>query len=329
MAHLNDDEGGQIILIAALALAVTFIGLALVVNSAIYTQNLASRGEVAGSNDALEMRAMVESNVGQGITAANRYNHSNQTTLKTGTRESIRTVSTQTERQRVTSGTLVNVTLADSPTYGTRIAQNDTSVFNSSEATPSTDWTVGERIKRPSDGTNATRRFVINATELPSSGSKFVVTANGTGSNSKWKMRIWGSVGPSGTVNVSVERPAGTPSTQACGVSIEEPYAHIDVTGGTVQGEPCLALQGGDFDGRFAHGVGDEYNITYKRGDQIKGNYSMVVRGSRPANPLDTAPKSPLSTIAIYNATVRYRYDTSNLRYEAKIRVAPGEPDAS
>ncbi|WP_336329227.1 DUF7261 family protein [Haloarcula sp. CGMCC 1.2071] len=325
MAHL-DDERGQIILIAALALAVTFIGLALVVNSAIYTQNLASRGEVAGSNDALEMRAMVETNVGQGVTAANRYNYSTQTTLETGVRESTRTVSTQTERQRVTSGTLVNVTLAGSPTYGTRIAQTNTSLFESGEATPSADWMVRERVTRPGDGTNATRRFVINATQLPSSGSEFVVVANGTGGNPKWTMRVWGDVGPSGTVNVEVDTPSGT---QTCAVPIEEPYAHIDVTGGTVQGEPCLALQGGSFDGRFAHGVGDEYNITYESGDQIRGNYSMVVRDSKRAYTLDTAPASPFSTTAIYDVTVRYRYDTSNLRYEAKIRVAPGEPDAS
>ncbi len=101
------------------------------------------------------------------------------------------------------------------------------------------------------------------------------------------------------------------------------------MTGGTVQGEPCLALQGGSFDGRFAHGVGDEYNISYESGDQIRGNYSMVVRDSKRAYTLDTAPASPFSTTAIYDVTVRYRYDTSNLRYEAKIRVAPGEPDAS
>lgn len=326
MAHLNGDERGQIILIAALALAVTFIGLALVVNSAIYTQNLASRGEIAGSNDALGMRAMVETNVGQGITAANRYNHSTQTTLETGVRESIRSVSTQTERQRVTSGTLVNVTLAGAPTYGTRIAQTNTSLFESGEATPSANWMVRERVTRPGDGTNATRRFVINATQLPSSGSEFVVIANGTGGNPKWTMRVWGDVGPSGTVNVEIDTPSGT---QTCAVPIEEPYAHIDVTGGTVQGEPCLALQGGSFDGRFAHGVGDEYNITFESGNQIKGNYSMVVRDSKRAYTLDTAPASPFSTTAIYNATVQYRYDTSNLRYEAKIRVAPGEPDAS
>jgi len=148
VAHLNDDERGQIILIAALALAVTFIGLALVVNSAIYTQNLASRGEVAGSNDALEMRAMVEANIGQGIVAANRYNYSTQSALETSVRESVRTTSTQTERQRVTSGTLVNVTLAGSPTYGTRIAQTNMSLFESGEATPSANWMVRERARR-------------------------------------------------------------------------------------------------------------------------------------------------------------------------------------
>ncbi|MGB9952893.1 DUF7261 family protein [Haloarcula marismortui] len=327
MAHLNDDDRGQIILIAALALAVTFIGLALVVNSAIYTQNLASRGEVAGSNDALEMRAIVEANVERGIIAANRYNYSTQTTLEASVRESVRTVSTQTERQRVTSGALVNATLTGSPTYGTRIAQNDTSLFESGEATPSADWMVRERVTRPGDGTNATRGFVINATDIPTdSADAFAVTANGTGGNPKWTMQVWGGVGPGGTVNVEVDTPSGT---QTCTVPIEEPYAHIDVTDGTVQSKPCLALQGGSFDGRFAHGVGDEYNITYESGDQIRGNYSLVVRDSTPASTLDTAPASPFSTTAIYNTTVRYRYDTSNLRYEAKIRVAPGEPDAS
>ncbi|EMA01473.1 hypothetical protein SAMN05443574_112117 [Haloarcula vallismortis] len=325
MAHLNDDEQGQIILIAALALAVTFIGLALVVNSAIYTQNLASRGEVAGSNDALEMRAMVETNVGQGIVAANRYNYSSQTALETSLRESMGTVSTQTERQRVTSGALVNATLTGSPTYGTRIAQNDTSQFQSNGAAGN--WTVRERVTRPGDGTNATRRFVINATEIPTdSADAFAVTANGTSGGPNWTMRVWGDVGPSGTVNVEVDTPSGI---QTCVVSIEEPYAHIDVTGGTVQGEPCLALQGGSFDGRFAHGVGDEYNITYESGNMTRGNYSMVVLNGDSAGTVNTAPPSPFETTAIYNATVRYRYDTSNLQYEVKIRVAPGEPNAS
>ena len=71
MANLRDDDRGQIILVAAFAIAVIFVSLALIVNSAIFTENLASRGETAGSDGALSMRAMVETNVGDSMEAIN------------------------------------------------------------------------------------------------------------------------------------------------------------------------------------------------------------------------------------------------------------------
>ena len=49
MADLK-GERGQILLIAAFALAVIFIALGLVVNGAIFTENLASQGDASGGS---------------------------------------------------------------------------------------------------------------------------------------------------------------------------------------------------------------------------------------------------------------------------------------
>ena len=43
-----EDSRGQIILVAALAIAVTFVALALIVNTVIFTENLATRETVDG-----------------------------------------------------------------------------------------------------------------------------------------------------------------------------------------------------------------------------------------------------------------------------------------
>ncbi|MEF8907354.1 MAG: hypothetical protein V5A13_05805, partial [Haloarculaceae archaeon] len=51
-----DRDRGQIILVTAFALAVAFVALSVVINGAIFTQNLATRGDTAGGGDALQQR---------------------------------------------------------------------------------------------------------------------------------------------------------------------------------------------------------------------------------------------------------------------------------
>ncbi|MFC7028483.1 hypothetical protein ACFQH8_15740 [Halomicroarcula sp. GCM10025710] len=144
-----------------------------------------------------------------------------------------------------------------------------------------------------------------------------------------------GDVDAGEDVIVEVTTPSGS---ESCTHQAEHPYVHVDVTGGTVAGEPCDALrQGltdvdGFFDGRFAHGVGDErYNITYENGGEVVGNYSLVTRstGTNPTPNLNTTVGlSPYATDAIYSLSVQFTYETSEVQYDTRIRVAPGEPDA-
>jgi len=148
-----------------------------------------------------------------------------------------------------------------------------------------------------------------------------------------WGLTVFGNVGAGNDITVEVDSPVS--STKNCTKTLDSGHAEIDVTGGTVAGEPCDALRGSY---RFAHGVGDRYNISVKNGDQATGNYSLVTRNTtawkKAASDSDfqlnytkASGGAPYARAAIYNTTVVYEYRSSELVYETKIRVAPGEPD--
>jgi len=324
VANLRDSDRGQIILVAAFALAVIFVAMALIVNSAIFTENLASRGETAGSNGALDARAMIESSVGNSLEAANRYNTSDPVSA---VQDSIENISVQSGRQAARSGRLVDVAYrSGEETNGRRIFQQEPSSTLANSG-GDIDYIVAENVSRVPGG-NGTRAFRLSATSIDFS-TPFQVRAinNASDSNETWRMRV---TEDSGVVRIETRRnDTATPITEACEVTSSGPY-EIDVTGGTVNGEPCDALgttESGE-NMHFSAGATDSYNIRFENADRISGNFSMVVHGSDLDLSAISGNTYPEDTSALYDVTVGYRYATSDLRYDTEIRVAPGEPDA-
>jgi len=338
VADLNGDERGQILLVAAFALAVIFVSMALIVNSAIFTENLASRGETAGSDRALSMRATVETNVGEGIAAANRNNNSSPTELVDATRADIRTLSRQTGRQAARSGRVVDVTY-QSNRPGVRIAQTDGSALTTGGGV--TDYRVVGGVSRV-DGANGTRAFEIAASDITATdnASAFEVSVQrtgATGNENSWRARIYRTGAE--TVHIRTLRNNSTSTlVEDCEVTRDSGLStfRIDLTGGTVDGEPCDALGTAPSGANVHFGAGtdvtpggtDTYDIEFANADQVTGNFSMVVY-RRPSTTLDLSSigTSPTSTTALYDVTVRYTHLTTDLRYETDLRVAPGEPD--
>lgn len=70
MESWRRDDSGQLIVVAALLIAVLFVGLALVLNSAIYAENIATRGETS-SSDAMAADSVTAERLGHAIDAAN------------------------------------------------------------------------------------------------------------------------------------------------------------------------------------------------------------------------------------------------------------------
>ena len=318
MANLKRDRG-QIILVAAFALAVIFLTLALVVNSAIFTENLASRSDTTGSGDALSDRAALERSVGNAIAAANRNKDTNPKQRK-AVNNSLALYRTQIGHQQATSGTLTNVSY-NSSRAGKRINYTGGGNFDDGDQT-----FVSDVSQAP--GGNGTRAFVINSTDLPN-GEENAFNISVTGSAGTWTTHIWHN-DTEDTVNISTTRSGE--GTEECYTSqAPTDAAVIDVTGGDINGVPCdaLGITPGGTNFHFAAGTlsgpTDTYDIEFENAANIDGKFSVVVHSEGGSVSVDSVGSDEP---ALYQVTVDYSYTTTDVHYVTEIRVAPGEPDA-
>jgi hypothetical protein len=316
-------ERGQLLLIAAFIIGVSFVVLALVVNSAIFTENLATRDDVAGSDDALDYRHEVSQNLGDVVTAINQNNSVlddySSSNLDTPVESNVETLQRQSGIQQSSQGRVVDIAF-DSWEPGLKVAQDDPRTFTNTSGSK-TDWTVVENVPN-------TRNVKLNVTQDPgiallSDPFEMVVERGGD----EWTLTIADDSTGTDDVLIEVDRPGESPET--C-TSEFDGYLIIDVTGGTIGGDPCHALTRLT-DGTpmwFGTGVSPDYDIRFENGDELVGTYSFVVED--PATPDDPgdfgSPGSgPYTKDAVYSASVSYHYYTQNVGFETVVRAVPGE----
>ncbi|WP_436900410.1 hypothetical protein [Halovenus halobia] len=313
MANLSpgDDrrsDRAQLILVTAFALAAIFLGLAIIVNSAIFTENLATRSENVDSTEALEYRHSTTQAVGNVIGYANKFNSTgtDPTPVWRSVSRSIGELNDYTGIQQARSGTAVALEL-NSTTNGSRIFQTDGTSFESNRSNAS--WTLADNVDQ-------TRAFEINASNID---NPFSVIVND--SSNTWEAEI-----DSGSITVT--RPSG--ASETCSETIET----VDLTDGTVNGEPCPALidtENGE-PLHFGAGVGPDYTVRFENADEIFGNYSLVVDNTSLSSSNDNYADvggpgdGPRVTPAMYSAIVEMHYQTPEIEYHTLVRVAPGEP---
>jgi len=312
---MEDVERGQIILITGLAIAVILVSLVLLMNSVIYSQNLATR-EPAGASggSAVVYRTTVLDGTGGLLERENAAEHGSYDAVRSNVTDALTgydQLLTQSYLQRSTLVGMHDVTGANA-TRGTLLRQTtDTTFENKSNVA---DWTLV---------TNATNRRVrnlvlrINRSELGSStasGAFRVVVENTTGAT--WNASIYDA---SGAITVDGSGPGS-----AC--SVTAPAATVDLIRGTVNGTACPGL-------RFASGVGSTYDVRFRHGDRAGGTYRLTVRNaSDAAHVVDsgfaTGPTTdvPYAVPAVYSETLGIRYRTDQLSFATHVRVAPGEP---
>lgn len=328
------DVRGQIILIAAFTLAVVFVALALVVNSAIYTENLASRGSTGGSSDALYLRHELEIVLGNVLTEVNEYNVSDHdSALETG----VGNATYEVERQQALSGAYVNVSGIQDRDAGDRIVQNETTPREFTSESGTVNWQLANDLTSLPDVDEA-RAFemTVQMSSLSAgSGGAYTAVVQEWDTTNNWTMQLYHVSGSPNEFVVDVQRPDGT--SRQCQRTITDTTVHVDVTGGTVDGEPCYALRryaapgataGEDL--RFTTGTGTRYNVSFQNGDAAAGNYSMVVDssvGGVTSSNLNSGGSrvSPYTTPGTYEFTVGLTYRSNAVTYETDVRIAPGE----
>lgn len=328
MADLNPRGGGrmaelddraQVMLVTGFLLAASFVALALVLNSVIYTENIATRTEEARGADAIAYKVDTVEGAEELIEYANA-NGTTLTDIEADFNSSLRAMSNRTAAQFAVDGTYVR-TYLKSTDAGTRIGQFNATGrnFTNADASPDENWELAD------DVTN-TRSFHVNITDssaLIEDGSIPFLDPTGTeepftivvdGSTSDQRFRIYrdddGSITGGDTVldfDGGGECYGGLDPT-------------IDLTAGTFDGEPCDALD-------FADGVGTPYDIEFEDSAEVIGNFSLVVDSGATIDSTnyDSDQGTPFNTPAIYEATLFVSYESANMIYETDATATPGE----
>lgn len=326
----GDRDRGQLVLVAGLALAVVLVALVLVTNTAIYTENLATRDDGVGEAEALGYRAAVVDGVGGIVDRENAAEYDDRTALKANVSAGVAELDIllrESAARRSASAT-VNRSAA---TYvdGRLVRENGTAAdpHPFTNETGAANWTVATDLNE----TRGARGYVavVNGSDLASASESdpddafHVVVTNGTTS---WHAYVYKDTAD-GEITIAVKAAGDSVSdtTEVC--STPAANATVDFTGGTLDGEDCggFAL-GGDVAGR--------YDLLVRNGDVAGGGYDLTVRTEgagavSSGNVTEGASvDSPYSVPAVYAVRVPVVYETADLEYRTTVRVAPGERDA-
>jgi len=302
-------DRGQVILVAAFALAVTLVALALVLNSAIYTENLATRTESGGATEALSYRSAVQDNVGAILERANDDETGSRSAIESDVRGGVADYDTFSAQQLARSGRIATLAYAGE-TNGRRVWQSTAGTFTNT--TGAENWTVASDVDN-------TRRFRIEITDTGalatkgSAGDEFRVNATDPATGEEWWLNVT-TTGGGSDLFVGVRNGTGR---AGCTVGYGSEPVWVNVTAGTVAGQRCEALT-------FAEDVDDGYEIGYENATEIRGTYSLTI-DSAGASDVGDAPDD---ASVIYAVFVDLVYETPELEYETTVRVAPGESDA-
>lgn len=309
MADLKDR--GQIILIAGFALAVIFIALALVVNSAIFTENLATRGETTGGSDALIERHQVEESVATIVESANN----DSTDPTTDIERSVENLSLQESVQNAETGRITTVEIDPESKVARLYQENDSRGYVN--ATGESDWTLAtgpDDIRTIEFNTSTDSLAVANKSDRGQAFNFAIENGN------TWKMFIY-EKRSGGGYNVTVSEPGGagedtcdvTGSPSYIDTSINTSGVYIDSDGPPVP-TPCISI-----------GKPSYSNTTrFENGDKANGTYSIVLENPETINQTNfNETGSPQTDVWIEELEVMYRHETTRLQYVTNFTVDP------
>lgn len=308
-------------LVAGLGIAVVFVALALLLNTVIYAENLATRGADPGAGEAVVYQQAAVSG-GEGVVAhANEYNYSGYDAVNRRVALDVRAWSANASRYAVLDAGAASATLVD-VTNGTTIAQDAAGEFRDVDG--NADWRLAADV-------TGVRRFELNVSRssLHARSGVFSDVSNLVGSSS-YRVSVTNA---SASVDVAVFRDTATnevvvqvvnASGDLAGTcTADADHVRVDLTEGRVGGEGCDVLD--------VPGVEGAFEVAYENGDQVAGVYGLVVdeeRGDVVAA-LGTDPYEvhgagvPYAVPAVYDATLRVSMATPSLTYEGNVTAAP------
>ncbi|MFB6195631.1 MAG: hypothetical protein ABEI80_05630 [Haloplanus sp.] len=306
-------DRAQLLLVGALALAVVFLSLSLLLNSVIYTQNLATRQTNADVSEATTFRFEVVDALGGAIEQVNRGDAVDFGARRTDYRDATDALIPMLANYSATAGVVADVD-RDSVRQGTRLADgNYSNGLVPQNATGGRWWVATDsKVRNVQLRVNVSTIDSGDDVRLVFDGRRITIERVG------------------GTARIHVENAGPDPTCRLTD-------GRIDVSGAWVDGSACPALA--------TLSLADNQNVSIVNGDQVEGTFSLVVdrretglrtavdaanypdQCSPPSPPTynDSDAEHPYTAPAIYAATANISVRTQRLTYRRSVRAAPGE----
>ena len=317
-SRVESADRGQLFLVTALAIAVMLVSLALILNTAIYTENIATRTTDTQLDDATSgQRALVAAS-GTILDAENR-NGGSASDIDSRFDSSLANWSTTAGTLEAANGFTIDATYTGTNTTGLRIHQDDPS-RNFTDNTSDDDWEVvddgrvrGIRLNVSQDDLSTTESsaFTVHLDDQDGVGTDVNVSMHANGSN----------------VVVTVRNDTGL--VGAC--EVEPPSGDslvVDVGSKTVGDRYCGPLEA------VHDGIDGDVDVRFDNAQNVSGTYELYATADDDdlLDLFDGAEYAsvgsgywPVQQDALYAANVTFVFYSSDTTVEKEIRIAPGE----
>lgn len=315
---VQSDDRGQMILIAAIGLAILLTLLSLTLNTAVFGEIHATETDesLQMERGAIQYQYSVDRGVGGLLAQINREHHEYET-LESELEDGVVAWSNLSGSERIRDGKRTDASL-EGVTYETRIVQDESGDFR--DRSGNTPWIVAEDV-------SDVRGFEMSVRE-----EELVETSDCTGAEECFSLNVEGSDGESWTlfvhddegVTITVEPASGGNKTYGpAGAS-----AKLDITDGVFD----LGGSEEEFTTFLDDTPEGPYTLTYTNADKVNGTYELTVDGKIVEETIDDDERygvneTPRIEARIVAADVGVRYRSSGLAYGTEIEVVPGETD--
>jgi hypothetical protein len=297
---------GQLLLITALALAVILVTVALLLNAAIFTENVATRDTTTDGAEAIELRGELVTAIGELIETENRQRGGSASNVTDG----IAAMKPMVDRERARHGVIATLTQNGSVTPGELLGWTDPDDHRQFDAN-GTNWTLVE-------GLTDSRAFTLNLSDISDPGAGNIESdAFGVRFINDSNENVTFYFYESGDQIVVEQATESTDPSQQCAIEHNGANTTVDLTGDRLSTDSTAV---DCYRGLWPDFEPDE--IRFRNGEAATGTFSVTVDdGATP-----TTDSAVQHTTAVYSATVDIGYRSSELDFETTVVVAPGEP---
>lgn len=313
-------ERGQLILTTAVVIATLILVMAVVLNSVIYTENFATRGDsMPDARDASQFKSAAVMELERSLWETNVEGGS-YAELRGAFEADVSTWGDLTARQAAVYDRSVSLDLV-AVTNGTQLAQTNASrtLTNDSGAA---NWelvegTVGLRAFNLTldESSLAVPSNESSGDELRSEGVFGVDIADSSGAT--WTVFVYAD---EEGVTLRVEAPDGDLEPGCTATPEGDGWVTVGLSAGTINGTACPALD-------FFDELSTPVDVRFARAEAAAGTWRLIVTPPVSVVDDDDFGAEPTATPALYDARVELRYETTSVEYWTTHTVVPEVDD--